>query len=218
MNGRILGQAGGGLTNATWAANADVARVGAAGERRTAELLNRFASHADGVTVMHDLHIPQPGFTANIDHLVVSGQTVHIIDAKVWKPARYWTLGGKTRRGWKRFPHADKQTMGMARDALGRYLTGRGIAANFAEPVVVVWPSSSRASLNVRWLRVPGARTMTGDAFVRYADKTFAPSRLLGRGSGSTADPNIVAALANLLVNKTSSRPARGTGTSDFDF
>lgn len=208
---RILGVAGGGLQDASWTANAAVAKVGKAGEQKTAQLLNQFAVPENGVTVLHDLRIPIPGFSANIDHLVVSGHTVHIIDAKVWKPAFYWTLGGKTRRGLSRFEPAEKKTMEMAREHLDRFLQGRGVKASFATPVLAIWPSSTRRHLKVKWLSVPGARAMTSAQFTRYAEKEFAPGSLLRRG-GSRADEAIVAALASLLVTPPARRyPATGT-------
>lgn len=204
---RILGQAGGGLNDAAWAVNADVARIGQAGEARTAALLNKFAAPEDGVTVLHDLRIPIPNFTANIDHVVVSGSTVYIIDAKVWKPARYWTLGSQTRRGFERFTPAEKQTMAMATDALGRYLTQRGVRHTLARPVVAIWPSSTRVPLKVSWLRIPGAKAMSGDAFERYAAKEFTVRMF---GGAKAADAGLVTALAPLLL---STPTPRRTGT-----
>lgn len=196
---RILGVAGGGLDDAAWAVSAEVAKIGQHGERKTAALLNRYAASDRGVTVLHDLHLPIPGFSANIDHVVVSGRTVHIIDAKVWRPAFYWTLGARTRRGLSRFTPAEKQTMAMARSALSRYLDRE--RATFATPVVVVWPSSAASRLNVSWLRIPGATAMTAGAFERYAERTF------GR-RGKPADPRVVHALATL----TNSSPRRRAG------
>ena len=43
--------------------------------------------------VLHDLRIPIPGFKANIDHAVVSGRSVLLIDSKMWKPRRPTTRG-----------------------------------------------------------------------------------------------------------------------------
>lgn len=199
---RSYGVAGGGLTNATWARNAAVAKIGQAGEQRTAVMLDRFARQAGGVTVLHDLRIPIPNITANIDHVVVSGQMVHIIDSKVWKPARYWTFHGKTRRGWSRFEPAEKKTMTLALDGLHAYLSKVGVRASFAVPVLAVWPSSNRSPLHVNWLKVPDARSMTGDQFERYAKRQFAASSRfgIGGGGGKPADPAVVHALASLLT------------------
>jgi hypothetical protein len=55
-------------------------RRGAAGERRTARLLDRLVR--DGYVVFHDLAIP--GSPANVDHLVVGPSGVFAVDSKQW--------------------------------------------------------------------------------------------------------------------------------------
>lgn len=210
-NPRILGVAGGGLRNAQWAANAAVAKIGQSGEQQTAATLERFAAPDNGVTVLHDLHIPIPNFNANIDHVVVSGSSIHIIDTKVWKPARYWTIAGMSFRGFKRFEPAEKKTMAMAVDALERYLNKKNVRASIEVPVVAISPSSTRKKLKVGLLSIPGARAMTWRQFVRYADKTFTPAGRIGRGA-KPADPAVVNELAHLLVTKPAYLRETGTG------
>jgi hypothetical protein len=55
-------------------------RRGAAGERRTARLLDRLVR--DGYVIFHDLAIP--GSPANLDHLVIGPSGVFVIDSKQW--------------------------------------------------------------------------------------------------------------------------------------
>jgi hypothetical protein len=55
-------------------------RRGAAGERRTARLLDRLTR--DGFVVFHDLAVP--GSPANVDHLVIGPSGVFVIDSKQW--------------------------------------------------------------------------------------------------------------------------------------
>lgn len=105
MNG-LYGSAATGLQDSSWAVNQNVARVGAAGEKKSAALLDGFHLKA---AVMHDLRVPIPGFKANIDHVIVYGKNVFILDTKVWKPGFYWTLDGTTRRGLEKVKHIDKQ-------------------------------------------------------------------------------------------------------------
>lgn len=188
--GRSLGRAGGSLDHAAWAANDAVARIGKSGEARTGAVLDELAARADGPTVLHDLRIPIPGFSANIDHVVVSGRAVLLVDAKVWKPGFYWTLGGRTRRGLARFAHADKRTMQMAQDAITSYLERRRVQAQLRTPLVVVWPSSAHGQVATWAMQVPGARVTSGVAFMNRA----------GRYCGTRpADPAVVAALAPLV-------------------
>lgn len=205
--GRVLGTAGGGLVDAAWLAAKDkgAAKIGRDGEIRTAALLNKYAAMDGGVTVLHDLKVPSAKYKANIDHVVVSGNTVHVIDAKVWKPAFYWTLGEKTRRGMARFEPAEKQTMVVIANALAAHFDRYGVKADLPTPLLFVWPSSKNGSLNTSFLKVPGATVVAGPKVAPLTDRLFTPKRsLVGGGKGRPADPQIVAALA-ILVNGFSS-------------
>jgi hypothetical protein len=188
--GQVVGRAGGGLDNATWAKNDAVARIGKSGEVRTAAILDALAAKPGGPTVLHDLRIPIPGFTANIDHVVVSGRTVYLLDAKVWRPGFYWTVRGRTRRGLSRFTPAEKKTMPMAQRAVTGYLANHRVVAEIAHPLLVVWPSSDRSPMHLWAMVSPGAGVVTG---ARFAAKAH---RLVGT---RPADPVVVAVLAHLV-------------------
>lgn len=149
MNG-VYGKAATGLQDASWAKNAEVARIGAAGEERMQGLLNSFRAQA---AVFHDLRIPITGFKANIDHIVVSGKNVLIIDTKSWQPGFYWTLGGVNRRGAKRVKHTEKDQAWVQR-AVSSFLEGTG--AKVQTPLVAVFPSRA-GKANTSFMRVPGA-------------------------------------------------------------
>lgn len=167
------------------------AGVGLAGELRTAKLMGNPAA-----TVMHDLYVPDAGRKANIDHLVIAGNVIWIIDSKVWKPGFYWTFGGKTRRGFERFTPAEKRTMEMARDRTQKYLARNGIDAKVVLPSLVVWPSSKNGKFTSWALSIPGAEVIT-------------PTQLehrLRRFAKTPADPRIVMSLSQHLVTKNRSR------------
>ncbi|MGF9663174.1 nuclease-related domain-containing protein [Arthrobacter crystallopoietes] len=119
MANGMFGTASAWLGNATWTKNRDVAEIGAIGERRTAQILDSFSDRA---AVLHDLSIPIKGISANIDHVVVSGRKVLILESKVWAPGIYWTLGGTNRWGLTRVVHTEKRTREMARSSLVRFL------------------------------------------------------------------------------------------------
>lgn len=163
--GRVIGVPGGSLQHSEgWAANEDVARIGRTGELRTAEVLNRLAMRPGGADVIHDCRIPIPGISANIDHIVVSGSDVWLIDSKVWKPGFYWTFRGVSRRGSERFPFADKKTLPMAEQAVRGFLrTGARVHC-----LLVVWPSSSQSSLRLGLYRPRGARAVAGPRFASH--------------------------------------------------
>lgn len=201
---RLVGVAGAGLENASWAANADVARVGQAGERRTAAVLAALTSgrYAEtGPSVLHDLRIPialRDGGAPNIDHVVVSGRDVWLLDSKVWKPGRYWTLRGHTRRGFERIAWADKQTMVMARQAIAGRLYASGVLARVHRPILVVWSSSSAGAPRLAWYRPKGARAVSGEGGLERMMRSWR----------KPAHPGIVSVLSALVVStETPRRP-----------
>lgn len=197
--GETLGVAGGGLDHSSsWAANESVAKIGQAGELRTANLLDSAVTCRGGATVLHDLTIP--GSRANIDHVVVSGRTVWVIDTKVWKPGVYWRLGERAYRGTTRFEPAEKKTTSLAVTRLRTYLERRGIAAAFATPIVVVWPSSNRERLSLALLRRVGDSPVVGGTGFRWAIRSMTSTRRLLFRRRRTADPALVAVLSELLV------------------
>jgi hypothetical protein len=210
MNG-VYGTAGTGLANdSSFAANDAVARIGAGGEERTQQILNGFGLKA---AVLHDLRVPIPGFKANIDHVVVSGKRVLVLDTKVWKPGFYWTLFGKNRRGGERVDHTAKD-QGYIQQALITHL--RGLDATVSAPALVIWPSSTRQPISFWLLRVPGtSRLLHGAALVGFV------KRFIGR---TPADPAITRRLSELCVKKTqpapaySGLPATPQSTYDADF
>ena len=196
--GRSLGVAGGGLDNASWAAKASAARVGQAGQRRTANILDSTVSRRGGATVLHDLTIP--GSRANVDHVVVVGRTVWVIDTKVWAPGFYWRVGSRAYRGAERFEPAEKKTTSLAVTRLRSYLERRGVAADFATPTVVVWPSNTRDRLSLALLRRVGDSPVVGGDGFRWAVRSMTSTRGLLLHRHRTADPELVAALSELLV------------------
>lgn len=199
---RVIGVPGGGLSNgrggaASWAANEGVAKFGAKGEQRTAVVIDKLVrpdgpGGRGGATVLHDLDMPMKKITANIDHIVVSGTTVTLLDSKSWKPGFLWTFAGSTRRGWRRFGSADKPTMKMARTSIAALLRQQGVEVRFNESLVVVWPTNS-SQFSMWAARFPGAKLVLGAAFERKA------ARLCGT---EPADPRIVDALTRLVVSE----------------
>lgn len=187
----VIGKPAAGLKNAKWAASAGAAKAGTDGEVMTAGVLNKVAMAVAGPTVIHDVRIPLPGVSANIDHLIVSGNTVTIIDSKLWKPGFYWTIFGHSFRGSKSFPHANKKTMEMAAEALEKLGTDKGVSITVVNPLMVIWPSRKYPKLKVNWLKPTGAKAITGSDFTRKLKRMF----------GSTpADSELVALLLPLVA------------------
>ncbi|GAB3176011.1 hypothetical protein GCM10027059_50220 [Myceligenerans halotolerans] len=200
--GRVIGRPGAGLAGApAWAVNGEVARIGRRGELRTAAVLDE-AARRHGVTVLHDLRIPAPGVRANVDHVVVSGRRVLLIDAKVWRPGVYWTFAGRSFRGMRRFAPADKRTMEMAERGFRSFLARRGVRADVVRPLVVVWPSRAGV-FRKGFLRMPGARVVHAGALARTVAR-FARSR---------ADDRVVVALSQLVADPQRPVPSVGDGS-----
>lgn len=188
--GTVIGRPGGSLVDASWAKNAAVADIGRGGEQRTAAVLNDLARVPGGPTVLHDLRIPIPGFSANIDHVVVAGSRVTIIDSKVWRHGVYWTLSGRTRRGLAVVDFADKKTLPTAHAALRRHLDARMTRDTvFGPNILAVWPSGD-GLLSTFAYRPQDAIVVHGKAL----------RRRLPRLTGATpADPVIVQILSQLV-------------------
>jgi hypothetical protein len=196
--GQVLGTPGGSLAGASFVANRGVGEAGARGERKTAEILDQLASRPGGPSVLHDLNIPGPKYSANVDHVVVSGKAITIIDSKTWLGAFYWTIAGKTYRGLKRFATsvrgqaasypAEKRTLPMAKSVYADYL---GIPESSIRLGLVIWPTGNTA-LNLVFFRSPGSpKTVNGNLLT----VTRAGS-LFGR---KPADPAVLVKLAKLL-------------------
>lgn len=196
--GRTIGKPGGTLLggDTSWAANKDVARLGAAGEQRVGATIERALSHDRSAVVLHDLGIP--GLSANIDHIVVRGHAVTIVDAKAWSAGSYFTVFGRTfrivdgTRVPKRFEVAEKTTMQIAARNISGYLEKRGCRHKMERPIIVVAPRySGRAA--VRWLRVPGARSITIRQLSERGARVFPATR------ERRNDEQIIDALSHLV-------------------
>lgn len=209
---RIYGNAGGSLANAgAWIKDENGrSKIGAAGESKTAKLLNRLVGKSEGVIVLHDLVIDLPpqgkrkAYKFNLDHVVISGDTIHVIDTKVWLPGIYWTLhpgetgskGGKkqtTRRGLSKFDSADGRAVPMGVAALKAYLLARGFKGRFkmGTSYFVVWPSNKTGGLFLQLYRPHEAQALSGSAFTRRGHGLLSHDGL--------ARPDLADALAPLL-------------------
>ncbi|OZB89730.1 MAG: hypothetical protein B7X41_01245, partial [Microbacterium sp. 14-71-5] len=153
------------------------ARAGSVGEQKVAGILRTALRHSPA-TLLHDLRIPDAR-GANIDHAVISGRTVTLVDAKNWVGGTYWTLGGRTRRGLTATPHVDKRTLPLAVAKLDRLFLSRGVTVKFTMPLIAVI-SSNGVPLRFMFARAQEARLIPAE---RLAHQSF------GR---KPADPAIV--------------------------
>jgi hypothetical protein len=90
----VIGRPAAGLKNAAWASSAGAAKAGTDGELKSAEVLNRIAADVNGPTVIHDVRIPLGGDAyRSCDCFWFD---TPIIDSKLWKPAFYWSMFGRS--------------------------------------------------------------------------------------------------------------------------
>lgn len=185
VNG-LYGRAATGLTGDTsWAVSAGAASAGAKAEQATEKILSEFITKA---AVMHDLRVPIPNFKANIDHVIVTGKTVIILDTKNWQPGFYWTFRGVNRRGFTKVPHTGKDQSYITK-SVETYLAGTG--AKVKQPVLIVWPSRRNEKISLWMLRTPGASLIEATGL----------TRLVGRQlRKAPADGIIVNLLSKLLL------------------
>lgn len=174
--GTVLGSPGGSLQDASFAVSASAAQAGSRGEKLTADVLTALAYAPSGPTVLHDLSIP--GAKANVDHAIVAGLKVLLLDSKLWKPGFYWTAPWGSYRGLQRVSHVDSKTMPMAQNRFGEVLAG----AKLLRPALVVWPSRDEG-LSMWALRLNGTRHVLGSDLRRFLKR---------EGMIKPADPDVV--------------------------
>lgn len=120
----------------------DRVEAGRKGELACAAFLSKTFAHDPDVYVFHDLNIP--GMKANVDHAVIRGRRLLLIDAKRWKPGVYWTVKGQTRRGREKIDWADKATMPAALRIFRERLTADADVKQLridVAPLTLVFPS-----------------------------------------------------------------------------
>lgn len=106
---------------------AERAREGGRGERATFKMLDAWFAGDDDIHAFHDLTIPSRGgqkWDANVDHVLVRGHQIVIVDSKRWRSGNYWSVAGKCFRGGERFREAEKRTVGLAVDRYREHLRG----------------------------------------------------------------------------------------------
>lgn len=192
----VIGTPGGSVSRMSGAYEGRAA-IGKAGEQRTARALAGLCQ-GSGPTVLHDLRLPMGKVSANIDHIVVAGQQVTILDSKAWRPGHIWTFRGQTRRGLHRFSAGDRRTLELAQVAIAALLNRSGIECQIAKPIMVVWPSNDSKPLRLWRFRPAGAQAVSGRRFARRT------KQLVG---SAPADRRIVSALFPLVIGSGAQEP-----------
>jgi hypothetical protein len=160
-------------------------RRGAAGERRTARLLDPLERH--GWAVLHDLAVPAS--RANIDHLLIGPGGVFVVDSKHYRGRLRLDPSGRLWHG--RYSLAPAlRAVDFEADQAARVLT---------DPDVVVVPIVAVHGAQVPWGKVvmdgcrwwqPGGCQVCFVAFQRCLGPSGSPLWPTRRGSASTLPPD----------------------------
>ena len=175
-------------------------RRGAAGERRTARLLDPLERH--GWAILHDLAVP--GSRANTDHLVIGPGGVFVIDSKHYRGRLQLDASGRLWHG--RYPLAPTlRAVDFEADQAAQVL---------ADPDVVVVPIVAVHGAQVPWGKVvmkacrswrPGACQACCAPSRRCWAPSGSPAWPTRPGSASTLPPNLCNVAGPPLVRQKSS-------------
>lgn len=206
---RVAGTAGGSLRDL--ARSGDPALAGAswaglAGEEATRLLLDRVLATVggddSGLFIRHDLRVPGAEGRhreVNVDHIVIRGRRVLIVDSKVWQSGFYWgTPGIGIRRDFTRLPHVEKSAIHPSIRQWQTYLdrTVRGRVA--VSGVLLVHPTRDADKPPSLWaVRLDnGVRVLSADA-AEKALVRFARPGVLRKGPRS----ELIAAVDRHLID-----------------
>lgn len=183
---REFGTPGAGLSSARFG---ERAAIGRRGEERTARIIRELILPAvPGARVIHGASWPR-SLHSDIDHIVVAGSSVLLVDSKLWSPGTYWSDGVTVYRSGEELP---KLQLGSAVDPVAQLLSGLGCTV---WACVVVHTVEGRADLPVieRARFAAPVTVSNASTFVHLAMSALRPE-----GSSGTAVN--VAALARLLT------------------
>lgn len=180
----------------------DRAHAGARGEEMTNQMLERAYREHHTVWVFHDLKMPGWG-KANVDHVIVQGTRVVVVDTKTWLPGLYFSFAGgvyrKTRKGFERFKPAEDIVLTRQCGELRSYLESTAKMRVDVRGMVAIWPSHPGA-LSFRRplfsLRLPGrAKFCHGRTLTERVDVEL-------RGSTPVVESELLTALERLTPKK----------------
>lgn len=197
MPGSIFGTPGGSLDSRSesWASSKGAADYGKRGEAHLGDALNALIGKSKGSAVFHDVDDPRGG-NGNIDHLLVAGRRMLILDSKVWAPGFYYTLGSKTYRGMlSRFSSGDPRKFDSMMNIVESL--AKKSKADLAGSLIVAMPSSMfRHNPSTLPVRTGLMRPAPGAKIVGLSTGLRRAKRFLRAGE---ADPDIVGRLTRYV-------------------
>jgi hypothetical protein len=174
---RTIGTAGGSLASLDYGAHR--VNAGIVGEQKSAKLLEAVD---DRFTVLHDL-IPPDGY-GNVDHAVIGGTTIVLIDSKQWAKGTYRHMFGFLWRGRKPL----RGRLDLARDEKVR----RSFETKFGCRAVYLVAVHGRIRLGFGLPKRGAVRVVRGDSIDLIVNRTLKRQK--------AADPRLVTSARRLLA------------------
>lgn len=177
--------------------------AGAQGEHATAQLLRQLAGTDPHTHVFHSVNLGDKRLTADIDHVIIRGDRILILDSKWWAPGRYRTTpdGQHHRPDGTTITSPTWRTPTVAAQLLGHP------EGPHPDTALIIWNSRPGQRQNVRRLRPP----VTDPPLVILQGDTRRARRYITRALDLTnqrpAPPN--QALVNRLHNAATVADAR---------
>lgn len=170
--------------------NAGAAAAGVRGEHLTAQTLRDYSSDC---LIAHSLRLPVK-MNADIDHLIVAGNSLMAIDSKLWKPGYYHGWIGSPRRGLRTEAHLDVDASARAVSALESMLAADGLTPTTSR-LVAVHPAKQKQkqkttiSTSLRWHTPP---IVAATALATHIED------FLQQSGGLRADPELASAIKRI--------------------
>lgn len=172
---RVYGVPGGSLNSAGFDSGAT--NAGIDGERRVAAVLDDFVKRTPGAYVFHSVKLP--GHYGDIDHVLLTGDTVIVIDSKNWRSDGSYNVmsdGETILRNGERFPGGTVKVTRYVRE-LNLYTQmqtiGLLVAANSRSKVA----SSPDATWDI--LNIEGLKAFLRDHTRHTAMREYTPDELV---------------------------------------
>lgn len=120
---RIFGVPGKGLNDASHFTESSI-KSGIEGEVKTAEIIDKFVENSTNCYAFHSLKWPMSSTEADVDHVIVCGNNILILDSKNWTQKGLYAFGfdGNVTLDSKKYYYGYKPKVFVAREKYSKYV------------------------------------------------------------------------------------------------
>jgi hypothetical protein len=158
--------------------------LGNKGEQLTSAQLDAVIRSRPQAAVFHRIKLPKRR-GVDVDHVIVAGTTVVVIDSKLWKGGTYWRVGPYVFRGLSYYKPASKTSLGFEVAELKKLLPRKARLRAF----VAAWGGKKRI-----FCRAPGGHPIVPGGLVA--------NRVVAMLPEASPDPEILSAMLRLAGSK----------------